>query len=429
MLIILWSCGIDIEPSGKTDRARLASQITDQVITAALGRLARPGAIEIFDALEPGLRLRIGSGAARWSYRVCVPAQSRLRIPLGTWPEVSVGDVRQLVARLKASFDPPDASEPAVLTVGGLLERYQARRLSQLRKGRVMGRAITCALAPLSHRDATTLGRRDISEIVDGMADRAPIHANRVLAYLKAFFGWAVGRGYLEVSPAAGISKPSREVARERTPSVDEIVEIWDAARELGYPFGPAISLLLLTASRRDEVGGMHLDEVSGDPDGKGGCWTLPAGRSKNGRAIRMPIVPAARRILDEAIAARDVDGPYVFSTTGRSPVSGWSRAKARIDTIIHARRRGRGVLDDMPGWRLHDLRRAFATAACDVLQIDPAIADRCLNHVGASTTSVISRVYARNELFDQRREALEKWAELLERRRRMSPLTRGENI
>ena len=36
-------------------------------------------------------------------------------------------------------------------------------------------------------------------------------------AYLKAFFGWAVGRGYLEANPAAGISKPSREVARDRT--------------------------------------------------------------------------------------------------------------------------------------------------------------------------------------------------------------------
>ena len=107
-----------------------------------------------------------------------------------------------------------------------------------------------------------------------------------------------------------------------------------------------------------------------------------------------------------------------MFSTTGRSPVSGWSRAKARIDAIIQIRRGERGILEAMPAWRLHDLRRAFATAACDVLQIDPAIADRCLNHVGASTTSVISRVYARNELFEQRREALERWAELLDRRR-----------
>ncbi len=396
----------------------MASQITDQLIIAALARKGRAAPVEIIDAVEPGLRLRIGSGAARWSYRVGLVDQNRLRIPLGTWPEVSVGDVRQLVGRLKASFDPPVPSEPAVLTVEVLLERYEARRLTQLRTGRVMGMAIRCALGPLSHRDATTLGRRDISEIVDAMADRAPIHANRVLAYLKAFFGWAVGRGYLEASPAAGISKPSREITRDRTPSVDEVAEIWEAAGELGYPFGPAIQLLVLTASRRDEVGDIRLAELSIGPDGQGGCWTLPPGRSKNGRAIRMPIVPAAGRVLQAAITARTVEGPFVFSTTGRSPVSGWSRAKARIDAIIQIRRGERGILEAMPAWRFHDLRRAFATAACDVLQIDPAIADRCLNHVGASTTSVISRVYARNELFEQRREALERWAELLDRRR-----------
>jgi len=397
----------------------LASQITDELITAALSRPGREEVVEIFDTIEPGLRLRVGAGAARWSYRIGKVDQARLRIPLGTWPEVSVGDVRELVARLKASFDPRVASEPAMLTVGSLFERYEARRLTQLRKGRVMGRAIACALTPLSHRDATTLGRRDISEIVDAMADRAPIHANRVLAYLRAFFGWAVGRGYLVANPAAGITNPSREISRDRTPSLSETVEIWNAAGELGYPFGHAIRLLVLTASRREEVGGMRKDEVSigvGEPSA---YWTLPASRSKNGRAIRMPIVPTARAVLEAAIAARTVGGPFVFSTTGRSPVSGWSRAKARIDAVIQARRHDQGIADAMPGWRFHDLRRAFATAACDVLQIDPAIADRCLNHVGASTTSVISRVYARNELFEQRREALERWAELLEQRSR----------
>jgi integrase len=400
----------------------MASQITDELITATLARPTRPAPIEIIDALEPGLRLRIGPGAARWSYRLARPDQSRLRLALGSWPEVSVGDVRQLVARLKTSFETPAPDGPAVLTVADLLERYTTRRLSQLRTGRVMGRAITCALWPLAQRDVATLGRRDISEVVDAMADRAPIHANRVLAYLKALFGWAVGRGYLEVNPAAGISKPSREVTRDRTPSVDEIVEIWNAAGELDYPFGPVIRLLILTASRRDEVGGMRIEEISIDDDGQGGAWTLPAGRSKNGRAIRMPIVPSAAKILDVAMKARPVEGPFVFSTTGRTPVSGWSRAKAKVDTVVSARRRAQSVSEDMPHWRFHDLRRAFATAACDVLHIDPAIADRCLNHVGASTTSVISRVYARNELFDQRREALERWAQLLEQRQLDGP-------
>ena len=68
-----------------------------------------------------------------------------------------------------------------------------------------------------------------------------------------------------------------------------------------------------------------------------------------------------------------------------------------------------------MPPWRLHDLRRGFATQACDLLQIDAAVADRCLNHVGSATTSTIARVYGRSEMFAQRRDALIRWADLLE--------------
>ena len=75
-----------------------------------------------------------------------------------------------------------------------------------------------------------------ISVAIDRIADRAPVHANRTLAYIKAFFSWAVSRGYLEVNPAAAMAKPIREVIRDRAPDLLELVEIWNAAGLLGYP-------------------------------------------------------------------------------------------------------------------------------------------------------------------------------------------------
>lgn len=99
-----------------------------------------------------------------------------------------------------------------------------------------------------------------------------------------------------------------------------------------------------------------------------------------------------------------------MFSTNDENSVSGWSKAKLRLDREIAVIRAKRGDAAMAP-WRFHDLRRSFATNACDVLQIDPAVADRCLKHVGASTTSTISRVYGRNEMFEQRRDALRKWS------------------
>jgi hypothetical protein len=40
----------------------------------------------------------------------------------------------------------------------------------------------------------------------------------------------------------------------------------------------------------------------------------------------------------------------FVFTTTGRSPVSGWSKTKRRLDEAMK-----------IPPWRLHDLRRTAA--------------------------------------------------------------------
>lgn len=392
----------------------LRKHLTDALIAAALTNPKRSAAVEILDSIEPGLSLRIGLKNARWSYRSRAMEQSRLRLSLGAWPEVSVGQVRMLVGRLRVGLDADAAGQPLALTMGELLAIYDARRLSQLRKRQVIYRALTNATVTLRHRAPSEIGRRDISEIVDLMAERAPIHANRVLAYMKAFFGWAVGRGYLESNPAAAITKPSREVTRDRTPSLAELVEIWIAAGELGYPFGPVIRLLILTASRRDEIGGMQLAEVSLPSGQEEGSWTLPSCRSKNGRAIRLPLAPLARATLEQAIAQRTMDSSFVFTTTGRTSISGWSRAKARIDERVRMRRRSLGVVEDMPDWRIHDFRRAFATAACDLLGVDPAVADRCLNHTGAATTSTVARIYGRSELFEPRREALSRWAKLI---------------
>lgn len=251
---------------------------------------------------------------------------------------------------------------------------------------------------------------QDIAEAIDKIADRAPIQANRSLAYTKAFFGWCVGRGFLEANPSAGISKPTRERTRERTPSLDELADIWSAAGVLGYPFGHVVRLLILTAARRDEVGGLRIDELELPAGSDEALWVIPAERSKNGRAIRVPLPPLARQTLASALACRSAAGPFVFSTNDETSVSGWSKAKLRLDREIAVIRSKRGDAAMAP-WRFHDLRRSFATNACDVLQIDPAVADRCLNHVGVSTTSTISRVYGRNEMFEQRRDALRKWS------------------
>jgi hypothetical protein len=56
------------------------------------------------------------------------------------------------------------------------------------------------------------------------------------------------------------------------------------------------------------------------------------------------------------------------------------------------------------------------ATSACEVLAIEAHVADRILNHVATATTSKVMRIYNRSELFEQRKRALQAWADFLEK-------------
>ncbi len=101
--------------------------------------------------------------------------------------------------------------------------------------------------------------------------------------------------------------------------------------------------------------------------------------------------------------------------------MSGFSKAKRRLEEkIAAARRKVAAELGAKPEimerWTLHDLRTTFNTVACEVLAIEAHVADRILNHVATATTSKVMRIYNRSELFEQRKRALQAWADFLEK-------------
>lgn len=419
-------------------------KLTPQTIAAALKRAERGGArVELVDDEVRGLVLRISpetpddddrDRAQRrrcvWSVRVVQPDGKRVRVPLGSYAEVSIADARKAAKDAKEKGRAGEVVSAAVrreaareaarnrITVREHLDAYDRQRLGALRSGALARRSIELLLGDRLDDEPPALTRSVFATLVDQRAAKSPVAANRSLAYVRPFLKWLVQRGHLEINPATDFAKPTKEVPRERTPTLDEIGEIWRAADRLGYPFGHFVHLLILTAGRRDEVAEVRLDEL----DLEGAVWTLSADRSKNGRALRIPLAPEAVAILRDAIARRpDVRPicPFVFSTTGATPISGWTRAKAALDRqIAAAREEAAATTGDaakpMPHWTLHDLRRGFATVAVDLLHLDASVVDRCLNHVAAGTSSVVARVYMRSEMLDQRRAALGAWARLV---------------
>ena len=239
--------------------------------------------------------------------------------------------------------------------------------------------------------------KRDILRIVDRVGRTAPTQANRVLSFLKRFLNWCVSRDLLDVSPANGIAKFKTEKARDRVLTQTELFRVYQACDKLEYPFGPLFKILLLTGQRLNEVAGMVWEEIDLDE----AKWTIPSERAKNKTSH---IVHLSQQVIDQLSSLRQFsDSDLVFTTTGNTPVSGFSKSKRKLDALS-------GVQE----WRLHDLRRSFATITTETLGFEPPVVDRILNHVSGSVRG-IAAVYQRGEYLEKRREVLEAWAKHLE--------------
>lgn len=417
--------------------------INRQSIEALVSR-ARAAAgkqLELIDDREPGLRIRAGQRSATWVLSTWLHTGKRTRIKLGSYPAMGLSAARE-AARAKrlqvvGGVDPNNvkrearrAAQRQAVTqrkLSVVLDQYERLKLSQLRHGGQARRAIDGKrglLREFAARDIGSIERGDVVAAVRKHAETAPIAANRCLAFTKAFFNWCVDQEILAANPAATVKKPSKERTRDRFHTLDELMEIWEAMGDLGYPFGHLFRLLVLLPMRREEVAGMpvaELDLAPGD-DPDNAVWTLPAARTKRANSLRVPLSPQARAVIIDALAApeRPPESPFVFSMTGETSVSGYAKAKRRLDRLIHEARLIRAEAtgrpaQPMPHWTIHDLRTTFSTLACEILEADIAVVDRILNHVATATTSKIMRVYNKSELFEPRRRVLRAWAALIE--------------
>jgi integrase len=247
-------------------------------------------------------------------------------------------------------------------------------------------------------RTVHEIRRRDVIALIEDIASDRPYMANRTLGVLSKFFNWCVGRDIIEVSPANGIDRPAREVARDRVLGDDELRRLWLAACDpVEGSFGVLVRLLILTGQRRGEVSRMQWSELGDDR-----IWHLPAGRVKNGKPHQVPLVPAAWDLIQAQ--PRFAGSDFVLTVDGRRSITGFARAKRRLAEKA-------GIAAD--GWRLHDLRRSCASSL-QRLGVRAEVIERCLNHVGGVYRGV-SGVYQRDPLIEETAAALQRWADHVE--------------
>lgn len=265
----------------------------------------------------------------------------------------------------------------------------------------------------LKDKPLPAITRADITTVLDRLADR-PAAAAKTFAILRKLFRWAEGRGDIERSPIGpGFPAPQPTSARDRVLSDAEVSLAWEAADQLGYPFGPKYQLLIATGARREEVAALSWSEL--DRDARE--WVLPPSRAKNGLSHVIPLSDLSIGIIDRLPSVTvNQDGPVwpksglVFTTTGKTPISGYSRAKQRLDAamLAIATKKAKGKADPITPWRVHDIRRTVATGL-QRLGIRFEVTEAVLNHVSGAKAGVAG-VYQRHDWKEEKRRALDDW-------------------
>jgi integrase len=214
--------------------------------------------------------------------------------------------------------------------------------------------------------------------------------ANRVAQVLKQIGRWGVTQGRLETNPLRELKQPNKRGKRTRVLLERELVLIWNAAGVVGGKHGALVRLLILTAQRRGEIGGLLWSEL----DFEAKQANIQARRMKSRRPHSWPLSASVLEILAEQ--------PRVAGSNKALGVVAFSRVKGQIDKALD------GAI--VEPWTLHDIRRSARTLWQKLhptpIQFD--VAESLLDHVLPG----ISGVYARATFDDEKRDAMGRWAD-----------------
>jgi integrase len=408
---------------------RNSTKLTDTYIRKSIKPPAK-GRKEYFDSVLDGLLLRVSStGSMSWcqTYRL----GRTKRYTIGSYPTYSIAEAREegsKAKKLAAKGIDPDAArkaqraeqaaameatrrpaEDSIEKMAELFIELYVDRSVRPATARDYYRHFRLYIVPeWKGRTVGTIGRKDIAGLLDLVEIKkgAPVQCNRVRATLSKWFNWMVERGVLDANPVLATKPRTLEAPRERRLSDDELKAIWSGGDQKGWPFGPIVQLLMLTGKRRGEVAGMLWSEIDLDA----GTWTIQPERSgtKQRRRSKTPskpdVAPLSRQTIEliERLP-RFGEEDLVFPARNRSgnPVSGFSKANRHISELC-------GIND----WRPHDLRTAVRTNL-SALNIRKEVADKVLNHVDGTVDGVH---YDFHDYMDQKRDALQAWANRLDK-------------
>jgi integrase len=314
-------------------------------------------------------------------------------VTLGQSTMITVSDAIVRLRKMQAAADlgQGNAVKSQITTsktVEDLLAEYVKARL--IRTAQDKAEVIKRLLDGLLDQPVSVITRSDVEAGLKELvrAGKRRSH-NLSLTAIRSWREWVL-EGYSYDLPdwTAGMKNVKVVTAERKILSRDELKVIWVKAADLHPAYRTLVRTLMLTGLRLNEAAKLTRAELNGD-------IVIPGVRMKNGLEHMVPISAPLRKELDTWLGETTFgSGEFIFSTTdGRVPVSGWTNAKLKLEAH---------------NWSFHGLRHSMATNMAEFLKIDEDLIERILAHRRVG----ISNVYNKATRIEERRQALESWAQ-----------------
>jgi len=330
---------------------------------------------------KDGLCLQVSQGGAKTFY--FVHGSDRRFLKLGRYPMISLSQARERVRSIVAKQTLGIEDDTSAHTVQEAIDRFTTTHCDAKNKPRTAAdtRYFLTFLAPLAKRRITSVGTGELLSIIDAASASLSMRRH-VFVAARTFFRWASRQRLIKTSPLQDLQPPGLAKQRDRVLSDDEMKRIYNAAVELGHPYGFICLIAIHTGMRRGEVGGLMWNFITPE------LITLPPSLTKNKREHVLPnLINSNLRLIPKV-------SEYLFPSSVGTPYSTWSDGKDALDALC-------GV----ENFVIHDFRRYLSTTMAR-LRVPIDITEAILNHVSGSR-SPIQRVYDRYDRLPEMRQAL----------------------
>ena len=366
------------------------------------------------------------AGLAYWMLRY-TNAGKRKSMTLGKFEHISLADARTQTEnhkkQVREGADPiaerKRKQQIIIKTVDDLFNDWYIGLQKRLQHPQIPQRVYTKDIAPtIGQVDIASVKPVDIRSIIQyAVASGRPTIANDALMYCKQLFNHAIKLGITTSNPASAFDTSDAggvERSRDRALTVAELEILFKVFRKNISSFNRdnylACSLLLVFGVRKSELIEAKWEEFNLDSE----LWKLPASRSKSKAGIIIPSPSQPLAWLSE-LKMRSCGSEYVFPHRRSSgkPHMGKDTLNRAIAKLFGRetgdRKQPLNVMEDVEYFTIHDFRRTCRSLLASA-GVSSHIAERCLNH----KLKGVEGIYDRHDYFSERKEALQKIADLL---------------